>query len=209
MPIPWDTTDPSDKQALSLGSVDEVTRAEQLSSALTAGDWRPLPPKAENLLVVNSVPPRLAAHLRLVHDVAYQLAAWIPVSIDAEAALFGAATHDLGKTLHPNELSGPGHEHEEAGYQQLKSHGVDDRFARFARTHASWATMPVELEDLLVSLADKVWKAKRVQDLEEMVVARLAGDRPTWEVFMELDDELTRIAAGADDRLAFQSIYPV
>jgi putative nucleotidyltransferase with HDIG domain len=186
-----------------------VTRAQQLSSALTAGDWRPLPPKAESLLTADSVPPRLAAHLRVVHDVACQLVEWTPVRIDAEAVLFGAAIHDLGKTLHTNELSGPGHEHEEAGYEQLKSHGVDDRFARFARTHASWATMPVELEDLLVSLADKVWKAKRVQDLEEMVVARLAGDRPTWEVFMELDDELTRIATGADDRLAFQATYPV
>ncbi|GAB3885264.1 HD domain-containing protein [Kibdelosporangium lantanae] len=180
-----------------------------LSSALTAGDWRPLPSKAADLLVAAAVPPRLAAHLRVVHDVACQLVEWVPVAVDAEAVLFGAATHDYGKTVHTGELSGPGHEHEETGYQRLRSLGVEERLARFARTHASWAAMPVELEDLLVSLADKAWKAKRVQDLEEMVVARLAGDRPAWEVFMELDDELTRIAAGADARLAFQSAYPV
>jgi HD superfamily phosphodiesterase len=186
--------------------VDGVT---PLSSALTAGDWRPLPPEATELLTAETVPPRLAAHLRVVHDVACQLVEWLPVRVDAEAVLFGAATHDFGKVLHVEELSGPGHEHEEAGYRLLTSAGVEERLARFARTHASWATTPVDLEDLLVSVADKVWKAKRVQDLEEMVVARLAGDRPTWEVFMELDDELTRIAAGADERLAFQSAYPV
>ncbi|MFI0797932.1 hypothetical protein [Amycolatopsis lurida] len=67
------------------------------------------------------------------------------------------------------------------------------------------------MEDLLVSLADKVWKAKRVPDLEELNTARLAassGQQP-WEVFMALDDVLDRIAADADGRLAFQASYPV
>jgi len=59
----------------------------------------------------------------------------------------------------------------------------------------------------VVSLADKIWKAKRVPDLEELVVARLPGE--PWQAFSELDDELTRIAATADDRLAFQSAFPV
>lgn len=83
--------------------------------------------------------------------------------------------------------------------------------ARFASTHASWTAVGVSVEDLLVSLADKVWKAKRVPDLEELNTARLAassGQQP-WEVFMALDDVLDRIAADADGRLAFQASYPV
>lgn len=83
--------------------------------------------------------------------------------------------------------------------------------ARFARTHASWTAADVTMEDLLVSLADKVWKAKRVPDLEQLITARLtasSGQQP-WETYMALDDALDRIAADADGRLAFQASYPV
>lgn len=176
---------------------------------------RPLPSTAETLLEELQAPPRLVAHLRAVHDVACQLADWVrrhhpEVELDREAVLVGAAVHDIGKVRHPDELSGPGSAHEPAGYELLRDRGVEERLARFARTHASW-TADIALEDLLVSLADKVWKAKRVPDLEQLVTARLAaaaGQEP-WEVFMALDDELDRIAAGADARLAFQSSYPV
>ena len=51
--------------------------------------------------------------------------------------LFGAATHDIGKTPHPAELSGPGSAHEEAGRELLLSLGGSPRLARFAATHAS------------------------------------------------------------------------
>lgn len=67
------------------------------------------------------------------------------------------------------------------------------------------------MEDLLVSLADKVWKAKRVPDLEQKLtdlLASVSGD-PSWQVFMALDDVLDRIASDADGRLAFQANYPV
>jgi hypothetical protein len=47
-----------------------------------------------------------------------------------------------------------------------------------------------------------------VPNLEERVAAALAAGRPLWEAFMALDDELERIAAGADARLAFQASYP-
>ncbi|MGI5506645.1 phosphohydrolase [Lentzea sp. CA-135723] len=113
--------------------------------------------------------------------------------------------------LHPNELSGPGHDHEPAGHALLRARGVEERLSRFAGTHASWTADGITLEELLVSLADKVWKAKRVPDLEQLVTGHLAqasGQEP-WEVFLALDDELDRIAAGADARLAYQSSYPV
>ncbi|MFF3223062.1 HD domain-containing protein [Nocardia suismassiliense] len=177
---------------------------------------RSLPERVEVLLESLDAPARLAAHLRAVHDVAWQLADWVQqhysaVQFDREAMLFGAATHDIGKTLYPDELSGPGSAHEQAGYELLLAHGCDASCARFARTHGSWAAADIGMEDLLVSLADKIWKAKRVSELEQLVVARLAavsGLQP-WQVFMTLDDELDRLAADADRRLAFQASYPV
>ncbi|HEY8480706.1 MAG TPA: HD domain-containing protein [Spirillospora sp.] len=177
---------------------------------------RPLPGRVEDLLISLDCPARLAAHLRLVHDVACQILDWIGqrhphLDIDRHAVLFGAATHDIGKTLHPDELSGPGSAHETAGRDLLLRHGVDEALARFAATHASWADADISLEDLLVSLADKVWKNKRVPDLEDRVVAHLAQatGRPLWEEYAALDEFLTRIGDDADERLAVQAAYPV
>ncbi|MES9538455.1 HDIG domain-containing metalloprotein [Actinomadura sp. NPDC000600] len=187
-----------------------------LRSALADPGLRPLPERAARLLEDLDAPPRLAAHLRAVHDVAAELVEWARerhpgLAVDAEAVLFGAATHDIGKVLHPAELSGPGAEHERAGHALLRERGVEERLARFARTHASWDGLGVGIDDLLVSLADKVWKAKRVPDLEQRVVEALAAasGAEEWQVFMDLDDVCDRLAAGADRRLAFQSAYPV
>jgi hypothetical protein len=103
-------------------------------------------------------------------------------------------------------LSGPGSLHEAAGYALLLEQGVEEASARFARTHGSWDAPDATLEDLLVSLADKVWKGKQIPELEQGVVSWLGG--PPWETFLALDDELERIAGGADARLAFQVSYP-
>jgi hypothetical protein len=177
--------------------------------------FRALPHEAERLLVTLAAPPRLAAHLRAVHDVAWDLTAWLrrhfpAVDFDRPAVLFGAATHDIGKIRHPHELSQPGTDHEAAGHDLLLEHGISEHLARFARTHGRWAQPDRRIEDLLVSLADKVWKAKRVPDLEQFVVDRLsaATGEESWRVFMKLDDELDRLAAGADHRLDFQNRHP-
>ncbi|GAA4585880.1 hypothetical protein GCM10023194_29980 [Planotetraspora phitsanulokensis] len=135
----------------------------------------PLPADAACLLLDLEAPPRLAAHLRAVHDTALRLVDAIGDALprlrfDHEEVLFGAATHDIGKVIHTGELSGPGHAHERAGYELLLAHGVDARLARFARNHATWTAADISTEDLLVSLADKIWKAKRVRDLEDRVV---------------------------------------
>jgi putative nucleotidyltransferase with HDIG domain len=187
-----------------------------LRRALDDPGPRPLPAEAVRLLTAVNAPPRLAAHLRAVHDVAAELVAWVgerhpEAAVDAEAALFGAATHDIGKALHPAELSGPGSRHEPAGYALLREHGVPERLARFARTHASWDDPGTGLDDLLVSLSDAIWKAKRITDLEQRIVDVLAAGSgaEAWAVLMELDDVCDRLAAGADARLAFQSAYPV
>ncbi|ANP51119.1 HD superfamily phosphodiesterase [Streptomyces griseochromogenes] len=177
---------------------------------------RPLPERAALLLDRVDAPPRLVAHLRAVHEVAATLVEWVRLrcpglEFDAEAVLFGAATHDIGKAVHVAELSGPGAEHEEAGRELLLRHGVEPGLARFAATHSSWTVPGTGVEDLLVSLADKIWKGKRVPELEDLVVARLAGadGREAWEWFMELDEALTGIGDGADRRLAYQMSHPL
>lgn len=196
-----------------------TTTGELLLRALQdPGDppLRPLPERAAQLLRELDAPPRLAAHLRAVHDVAYQLLDWSErthpaLPLDREAVLFGAATHDMGKTIHAAELSGPGSAHEETGRQLLLAHGIDAHLARFAATHAAWTLPGLGIEDLLVSLADKIWKNKRVPDLEDRIVRRLAeaSGRTVWEEFLEIDDLLTAIGEGAGTRLAFQASYPV
>lgn len=193
--------------------------ADALSRALdTRGrpPLRPLPASVSALLRTLAAPPRLAAHLRLVHDVAYELADWLAgycpdLAFDRDAVLFGAATHDIGKAVHPAELSGPGSEHEPAGRELLLAHGFTERRARFAATHAAWDEAGVTIEELLVSAADKVWKGKRVQDLEDLLVDHLAAatGAERWEAYLDLDGVLGRIAEGADARLAFQAAFPV
>ncbi|MFJ5832167.1 HD domain-containing protein [Streptomyces sp. NPDC093089] len=174
----------------------------------------PLPPPVADLLHTLGAPPRLAAHLRAVHDVARQLVAWARdgypgLALDHEAVLFGAATHDIGKTVHPAELSGPGSSHEEAGKRLLLARGFGPRLARFAGTHATWTGPAATVEDLFVSTADKIWKNKRVPDLEDLVVSRLAEatGRPRWEEFLAFDEFLTRLGDGADERLAHQASF--
>jgi hypothetical protein len=190
----------------------------ELARALDPGEstLRPLPTAIGELLVLLQAPPRLAAHLRAVHDVAWQLtellAARHPaLAFDPDAVLYGAATHDIGKVIHVDELTVPGSQHEPAGYQLLIAHGVPPRLARFANTHGSWTDQDTTIDDHLVSLADKIWKAKRVPDLEDLIITELATASATerWQAFAELDDILDHLAAGADDRLAYQARHPV
>ncbi|WP_327677212.1 HD domain-containing protein [Streptomyces sp. NBC_00467] len=196
-----------------------TTPSDSLLRALDApGEppLRPLPPVVAELLRSLEAPPRLAAHLRAVHDVAVELSDWVrdrypDLAVDRDAVLFGAATHDIGKTLHPEELAGPGSAHEAAGRDLLLDRGFDPALARFAATHASWDDPAVTIEDLLVSTADKVWKDKRVPDLEDRLVRALAEatGREPWEEYLALDDLLSGLGADAGRRLAFQSEFPV
>lgn len=177
---------------------------------------KPLPLKVEQLLVANNAPPRLKAHLTLVHDVAHLLtdgirASWPSVVFDNEAVLFGAAIHDVGKIVHPEELQGSGHAHESTGVQLLLQNGVAVPLARFARTHGQWKEQEVDLEDLLVALADKVWKGKRDDALEQSVadiIAARSGEA-VWQVWLQMDDLLSALAASADTRLAWQANHPI
>lgn len=187
-----------------------------LSDRTDADGLFPLPPGVMDLLTRAGAPPRLVAHLRLVHDVSVRIldgleARGADAGIDRRAVEFGAATHDIGKSRRLEELTGPGSDHEPTGRDLLLEFGVAPELARFAATHSSWNEPGITLDDLLVSLADNAWKNKRLTELEDLVVAALAArsGREAWEEFMVLDEILTEVGEGADARLAFQSLHPV
>lgn len=75
-------------------------------------------------------------------------------------------------------------------------------------THASWDSPDIEIEDLLVALADKLWKGKRDDDLERRVADLIArtAQREAWAVFDNLDSICEAIAADAADRLARSAV---
>ncbi len=172
---------------------------------------RPLPPVARRLCEKLSAPPRLVAHLTVVHDAAAEIVAGVrhrfPTLVcDFDAVLLGAATHDMGKMQHPNELAGPGNEHEADGPQLLEENGIAPELARFARTHGAWSSERLPLEDLMVALADTVWKGQRLDALEAQVIDRITENigAERWEVFDKLDGLLQRVASCSDARLAWQ-----
>ncbi len=172
---------------------------------------RPLPKEVKRLCTEHDAPPRLVAHLTLVHDVAVDLVEGVrsripDMDFDHEAVCFGAASHDFGKIQHPNELTGPGRQHEEDGPALLEEHGVEPRLARFARTHGAWSKEELPLEDLLVALADCIWKGQRLEALDKQVIDKIAEQTgvESWEAFSELDALLEEICSQGDERLAYQ-----
>jgi len=102
-----------------------------------------------------------------------------------KAILQGAALHDIGKILHPEELVGPGRQHEIDGPRFLEENGIEPHIARFARTHGSWTREMVGLDDLVVALADNLWKGRRNDQLEALVIEVIARQmgQEKWLVF--------------------------
>jgi hypothetical protein len=184
---------------------------------LQSGKYEPLSPEVIALFEKTNAPPRLKAHLILVHDVAFRLIEKLGLSfpglrIDKDAVLFGAATHDLGKVIYPEELSKPGKQHEARGVDLLEDLGVSGERARFAYTHGNCnGSGLIRMEDLLVALSDHCWKGKRSTDLEDAIVAKLASDtgRESWECYAMLDEIVQTLAADADTRLAWHGSFPV
>ena len=159
------------------------------------------------------MPPRLLAHLTLVHDVERALLkelarAFPKMKIDKELALFGAATHDIGKCVCKNELSQTGNEHEVEGEKLLLSFGASPQMAAFAKNHSSWSERST-IESLLVSLADKIWKGSRVAELEDLLAQKIsdACALSKWQAYLALDDIIQKIACDADKRLAWQNQF--
>jgi hypothetical protein len=161
---------------------------------------RPLPPAVQQLTEQLRAPPRLVAHLQVVHDAAGKICDGLhqvfpTLVFDEDAILFGAATHDIGKVRHPDELSGPGNQHEIAGEILLIANTVSPQLARFARTHGCWAKEQLTLEDMVVALADCIWKGQRIESLENQIVERITGQNGEsgWQVFAKLDTMIEKI----------------
>jgi len=177
----------------------------------------PLPPEAERIIKRLKAPPRLYAHLQLVHDsahrIVHRLEKWYPkLKLDRQTVLMGAALHDLGKVEHPKELSVPGSDHELAGWELLEGLGLDPKIAVIAFTHGAWRRdSALPLEDLLVALADMAWKGVRSSKLDNMVIDRIheRTEAKRYEVFMKLDGLLTRIGDDSEARLEWQGEHPL
>jgi hypothetical protein len=176
-----------------------------------------LPESASDLLKRVSAPPRLVAHLTLVHDVACRITGKLSTEFpefhfNPKFVTFGAATHDIGKSVFREELSVTGQKHEREGEKLLLNLGVPPELARFARTHGEWRLdSNPSVEDLLVALADSVWKGKRDETLEARLIPDISIQTglESWAVFESLDNFLSEIAFDADHRIDWQKSFPV
>ncbi len=170
-----------------------------------------LPKELTELLEILNSPERLKRHLSIVHTTAFDILTqlkveWPILKINQELILFGAATHDIGKTEITDELFESGKRHELTGMTILLNHGFTNEQSRFALTHGNWQDESLKIEDLLVALSDKIWKGNRVDDLERLVGQKLSSmlDCDYWDVYGKLDSILSQIALGADEKLNWQ-----
>ncbi|NHZ62140.1 phosphohydrolase [Massilia genomosp. 1] len=149
---------------------------------------------------------RLLRHLQLVGEAADALIDIynsLALRFDARLIELGAAVHDAGKIVFPEELDGPGARHEAAGQALMLANGVPPAVARCFVSHAAWQEPGNSFEELSVALADKLWKGKREEELELRVIDMIAAQRGQlrWDVFTTLDSAFEDIAAGGGERL--------
>lgn len=161
---------------------------------------------AYKLLDELDAPDHLKTHVRLVGEAAELLIekfTELGLPIDFNFIRIGVAVHDIGKIKYTNEMGGPGSEHEPEGEKILLNLGADPKIARCCMSHARFSTMECSIEELIIALSDKLWKGKRVEELELEVIdacsALTGNDR--WDLFTELDHHFELIAEGGDDRL--------
>ena len=170
-----------------------------------------LPNEVDELLEILKSPERLKRHLSIVHTTAFEIVTqlkleWPILKLNQELILFGAATHDIGKSEITDELFESGKRHELTGMTILLNHGFTNEQSRFALTHGNWQDESLKIEDLLVALSDKIWKGSRVDDLEKLVGQKLSSmlNCDYWDVYGKLDSILSQIALGADEKLNWQ-----
>jgi HD domain len=149
---------------------------------------------------------QLLLHVRLVGeaaDIIIEKLLDLNVMFNADFVRLGVIFHDVGKILHPQELSEKGNLHEIAGEKLLSENGVDKKLARCCQSHGKWKTFACSFEEYLIALADKLWKGKRENDLENLVIDKVTDilNQARWDVFMELDLCFEQIAAAGDSRL--------
>jgi predicted hydrolase (HD superfamily) len=161
--------------------------------------------QAFELLRRLGAPAQLVMHVELVAEAGEAIISELEslgAPIDKEFILSGIALHDVGKTVHFSELAQEGELHGEAGRALLLREGVEPRLATVCVSHSAWREAKT-VEELVIACADKLWKGKRVADLEELLVKRVNEELKLeyWEVFTRLDSCFEAIAGGCDERL--------
>ena len=153
-------------------------------------------------------PDRLIRHHQLVVEAAEEIIAGLKNSFsnlecNYREVLLGSAIHDVGKIIFTHELDFPGNKHELEGEEYLSKLGIPANIARFCRTHAHWDDSDNTLEDLLVALADTLWKGCRNQKLEQMIIARISSSiqQDFWDVFIVADSLFEKVSDGGTERL--------
>lgn len=154
----------------------------------------------------------LLQHVKLVGEAAEILIAKLcelKIPFDAEFVRFGIAFHDAGKIIHTNELSEKGNSHESDGERLLLENGISEKLARCCQSHGKWQTMECSFEEYLIALSDKLWKGKRENLLENLVIDRTSEllNQDRWELFVELDSCFEKIASEGDTRLLKSKNY--
>lgn len=165
------------------------------------------PEEALDLMKKLGANKRLLQHLQLVGEAGDELISAfedLKIKFDANFVKIGITIHDAGKIVHPEELNSFGDLHEEAGMKLLLQNDVQEEIAKCCVSHAKFETEKVSFEELLVALADKLWKGKRHSKLEMRVVEHIAEllHKQKWEVFAHIDNEFEKIASNSDKRLS-------
>lgn len=162
--------------------------------------------EALKLLKELDAPERLITHVLLVGEAAKKLLQALEslhVELDRNLVEVGVILHDVGKIIYPQELHQKGSYHEAAGQRILVEQGIEERIARVCVSHSQWQNES-SFEESLIALADKLWKGKRVRELEEKVIKAAAKkiDAEYWDVFIRLDACFEEIANLGEERLS-------
>jgi len=161
--------------------------------------------KAVELLRRLGAPARLLVHVELVAEAGEAIISELMslgTEIDQDFIRCGIVLHDVGKTVHLLELSQEGELHGETGRALLLREGIEPRVAEVCLSHSAWREANT-VEELVIACADKLWKGKRVTDLEELLARRVNDELQLdfWEVFTRLDSCFEAIASCGDERL--------
>lgn len=149
---------------------------------------------------------RLIRHARVAYEVGLIIATAlreVGIQVDTQILIPSLIVHHAGKIIHPDELTSEGSNHLEAGWRLLIESNVDEKVARACRSHERWDEMECSIEELIVALADALWKGERIPELEKMFIDRIwslrGGDY--WDTFLRLDTLFESIAEEGSKRL--------